>query len=290
MKIICYYHNDPDGITAAGIVKKYYNELNNGTKLLLSAIQYGYDYEYAIDKYSDCDRCIIVDFSFPKEIMNQLYEKYKGNNLIWIDHHQTAMEQNLDLWNDKGLAGKREIGKSGCLLTWEFFFPYRDEPDILLRVNDLDLWEFKYADTKQFIEGFCLNIKYPDDDQLQLMLNDDCHIYDYIVEQGDVLVTAQQKRVESKYKHGIDIIFEGHVTRLINSTTDQSQLGEYCYKDNLYPIAMIYSIKDDKVIFQLRSNTVDVGTIAKKYLGGGHMFASGFQKDISFLGELYAKD
>jgi hypothetical protein len=42
-----------------------------------------------------------------------------------------------------------DMEKSGCLLTWEWFFKNRQPPQALLAVNDRDLWKFELPWTRE---------------------------------------------------------------------------------------------------------------------------------------------
>ena len=63
----------------------------------------------------------VVDFCFERNDMQWLSDVGK---LIWIDHHKSAIEKLKGFY----ALGKREVGKAGCELTWEFFFPEEPMP------------------------------------------------------------------------------------------------------------------------------------------------------------------
>ena len=64
--------------------------------------------------------------------------------------------------------------------------------------------------------------------------------------------------------------------RLINTTSDASDIGEFVYQKPDYDIAVMWQMINDMVQVSLRSNTVDCAEIAQKYGGGGHRGAAGF--------------
>lgn len=271
MNIICYYHDDMDGITAAAIVKQQYE---NDT-VIMAKCQYGKDIDY-VERKDGIDQVILVDFSFDKEIMEFYYKEFK-DNFIWIDHHKTAIEKVSDELNSK-IKGVRDITKSGCLLTWEYFTVGKPIPMAVEYANDYDMWIFNWGvETKAFGEYFTAENIRPEDERWSALLDFYNNDYRKMLKMGMTLLKAKQTRVEKSFEDGINIKFEGHKTRAINTNHDCSNVGEYCYKDKEYPVALIWSFRGDKIIIGLRSNTVDVGEIAKKHGGGGHKFASGFE-------------
>lgn len=289
--ILIYYHNDQDGIVSAGIIKHFFKET---VDLEFVKCEYSIDIPLLFDR----DTCFIVDFSFSKETMQKFYDVY-GKNLVWIDHHKTAIEKIEEL-NDL-IVGVRDVSMSGSLLTWKFFYcdkeynydgidVTREVPKVVLYTNDYDLWKFEFKETKAFGEAFNTYIKFPEDIRIEFMLyNDDSHMTSLdLIQKGQILLDSKQTRIEKNFEEGIDGTFEGYKTRFINTNHDTSNTGEFCYKNKSYPIALVYSIRGDKVIVGLRSNTIDVGELAKKHGGGGHQFASGFTTSIKdFFDNIY---
>ncbi len=129
-----------------------------------------------------------------------------------------------------------------------------------------------------------MDFKYPNIGLLDL------ESINFFIDQGMVLLSKKREQVRKAFEQGTDTIFEGHKTRLINTNVNVSETGEYCYKDKGYPIALIWSVREGKVICSLRSNTIDVGDIAIGYGGGGHKFASGFELNFDFLEDLIPED
>jgi uncharacterized protein len=67
-----------------------------------------------------------------------------------LDHHITAAQELEGLLRNDGIVdGVFDMEKSGCLLTWEWFFKDRQPPQALLAVNDRDLWKFELPWTRE---------------------------------------------------------------------------------------------------------------------------------------------
>ncbi len=266
-KVICYFHNDADGVMSASIVKKVYPN----AKFIRVDYGHNWDVNDIIDSI-----CIIVDFSF--DDMDEL--KQYPDKLIWIDHHKTAMEKNQELWDSENIEGLRDLELSGCELTWTWFFPREVMPRVVELVGDRDMWKFKYGDkTRAFHEYVSIHFKEPSD----YLLAANSKMIEEWIEIGKPLFEKKQDQIKKSFDQGIDMILNDHKTRVINSNMNVSETGEYCYLDKKYPMALIWSVRGHKIVVSLRSNTIDVGEIAKKRGGGGHKFAAGFEADWDFL-------
>lgn len=95
----CIYHEaDLDGVMSAAIVKKYF-------KGDIDLLPYNYGKEIPdVNKY---DKVFVVDVSFGNRTRFLFDEwKEKGIDVIWIDHHKTA----IDDMRDYEVKGKRRIG------------------------------------------------------------------------------------------------------------------------------------------------------------------------------------
>jgi uncharacterized protein len=133
MKIVCIYHSiDLDGWMSAAIVKYWFETdkieiqpntfLHRTDKETLSFI--GHNYGQPIPDLSEYDKVIMCDISFPKNDMVNLQYKL-GNNFIWIDHHISAINDNL-ISLKEGIEvpifnGLRDTKFAACELTWQYF-------------------------------------------------------------------------------------------------------------------------------------------------------------------------
>ena len=123
MNPICFYHKaDLDGVCSAAIVKHFVPECE----------LYGIDYgdEFPWDKVDTtksegltaraAQRTVyMVDFSLPCKGMVYLAEV---SNLIWLDHHKTALEANAGL----RARGMRDTTRAACELAWVWMSLFPD--------------------------------------------------------------------------------------------------------------------------------------------------------------------
>ncbi len=277
--ILIYYHDDNDGCCAAAVAANYYDRNEYAIKFV--AVNYGKE-AWNEEDIKTAEKVWLVDFASDR--MDE-FLKTCGSKLIWIDHHKTAMEKFPDLWNSGNIPGIRSIEKAACVLTWEFthpesFFP----PAAVAYIGDKDMWKFEYAETKAFNAGFSLMVKTPDDTVWDLLLGSEYRdAVDKMISLGELLLEAQNHKIQKAFERGVDCIFHNLRARLVNTTGNISDLGEFIYKKPEYDIAIMWQAVEDMIIFSLRSDSgnsesPDCAEIAQQYGGGGHRNAAGFQK------------
>lgn len=144
MRRTIIYHEDLDGICAAAIALKHARA--HGVSCSFVPMDHGRPMEWmAFDENwfkHDRDECWLLDFSFEPLVMAKL-RSVVGNNLVWIDHHKTAIEAAGEFADLKGV---RDIADAACLLTWHFCFPNDPAPDAVRFIADRDTWTFARGD------------------------------------------------------------------------------------------------------------------------------------------------
>lgn len=267
LDVVCYYHNDMDGIASASIVKTIYPN----AKFIKC------DYGNVWKKEDIEDKvCIIVDFSFAN--MDEINKHCRL--LCWIDHHESAKERNKRLWESDNIDGFRDTNKAACELTWNWFYPYEEVPMAIKYIADRDLWKFEFGEkTKAFHEYASMHFKKPSELLVACRKTGQLLIHEGI-SHGNILLLKKKEQIRKSFEQGQDIMCFGVRTRIINTNVNVSDTGEYCYKDKNYPLALIWSVRNNIVVCSLRSNTIDVREIAESFDGGGHKFAAGFKLSL----------
>lgn len=113
----------------------------------------------------------IFDFSYARDVMLSIIEKAKQVSVV--DHHATAEETLKDL----PCFTLFDKNRSGAVLAYDFLMSvtYPDKkvyeiPQILLYIQDRDLWAWKLEFSKEISEYLRTTVKYEHDDLVSLNL------------------------------------------------------------------------------------------------------------------------
>jgi len=283
-KVLCYHHNDGDGRMAATVVASVYPEAE------FKEVNYGIP---ADPNDYKARKVIIVDFSFPKETMEDIKKESKW--LCWIDHHETAKKNMNELWESDEIDGLREIGKCGAILAWKWFRIHEDIPLSIELTNDYDLWLHKMKDTKYFAERVNLFEKPFNPNKWQGLLKGMTQDY---IDEGKLLYEAKLQRCNDAIERGREMPFtvkrtEGGPDSItnafyVNAYPIDFALTGTLINDKGHELAVVYCQKGDETLVGLRSMTLDVSKLAEGYGGGGHKHAAGFR--IKRIGEVKGGD
>ena len=97
----------------------------------------------------------MCDISFPKEEMSNIRGK-KGNNFIWIDHHISAINDAKEIFKEyyETFNGIRDTNFAACELTWKYFFPNVEMPEIIRLLGRYDCFGHKGTDEEAKVLEF----------------------------------------------------------------------------------------------------------------------------------------
>lgn len=286
----CFHHNDADGWFAAMWVFRLLKEVSENDKY----ISINYNDKFPLDSIEKNETVYIVDFSIPVEDMTELLKITK--NVVWIDHHKTAIEKYADFHED--IKGIRCDGISGCELTWLYLKVYtdggeaKDPCEVDFReslelcpmhtryIGDRDVWAYKFGeDTSYFHSGYQA-IEIHDVKSLSEEMIDADYKISRIIENGKVIESfkkQQRKHVVDNYAY--ETWFGGFKCLVCNGTDKTSELFGDRFND--YDICAVYNFDGSSYINSLYSKKVDVGLIAKGLGGGGHKGAAGFVTKVN---------
>jgi len=267
----CLYHaNCNDGAGSALAVWKKYGD--TGHEYI--PCQYGNPLPDGLEN-SDV---VMVDFSGKKEEIRKLAQI--ADSILIIDHHKTA-EKELDNVDD-GFGCRIEtifdMNKSGAMLTWEYFHPLDDAPNLLVHIQDRDLWKFVVPGSQEVHAALQLYPEWRD----WLELNED----DLILEGSAIKRYLNQQSANIVRTPPREFSMTGDIVPLYN-------LQGFMISDTLHmaldvypecPYAVAYFDLPGKRVYSLRSRSgsdVDVSVIAQERGGGGHKHASGFSAEQS---------
>ena len=228
----------------------------------------------------------ILDFSFKREAMQRLMSAAKS--VVWLDHHKTAFEEWLGEVPYNGKFEEKHPSstiildnhKSGAMLAWDYFFPDKlIPPRLFIHVQDRDLWQFQYPNTKPFMQHLAL---YPYEfDAWHKLANHNENQYLTFVSQGKLLVEQFEKQVTdilrgTKRSCVINKLFKGLAAN--TPPAFQSEAGNLLAIESGTFGLLWYQNSRGVINCSLRSQgDYDVSKIAKVFGGGGHRNAAGFQ-------------
>lgn len=279
-EIIILYHDDNDGIASMFAAWKRY-----GDKAKYIKVQYGEDFPIAIDSLNKNTIIYILDFSYDRVTMIEVYNRVKS--LVVLEHHKTVKDKLVGL----DFVQYNEF-MSGATMSWQYFHFNAPIPNVIKHIEDYDLYLFNLDKTREIDLAISTHIrKY--DPLFWIELCDDEFLYDKIFIRGSIL----QENIEINVKNFISnskkykvINFENCNAVIYNSTSpinERNMLAEVFVNELDFDIVISYFIlPTSQFVFSLRSykyGNIDVSEIAMKYnkKGGGHKSAAGFTLDFN---------
>ena len=265
------YHNPcSDGTGSGYIAWKYLKSKYPYREVIYKPMSIGSDPPNDIDGKN----VLICDYSFKKEKMNKLL--LRVNKLLIIDHHKSAEADLKDL-DDKYKIF--DMGHSGAMLTWFYFFPGIEPPLMIKYIEDRDIWAKKLPFTDEFTAWFyTLPLNFEEYDKY----NDDDLIKDMIKVKGSNFIELNNYYVLQALDHAsvkfTQIKDKFYIVAYVNSTVLKSDIGNKLLEKYPYiDFSAVYSISDTSTSFSLRSDDthIDVASLAFSLGGGGHRNASG---------------
>lgn len=262
MKVIIYHANCVDGFCAAYIARSHFlNQSVAESEMRFIPAKYG----DTVPVLAISDEVFILDFSYPRAVLEDLRGTVKS--LIVLDHHKTAEEalRGLDYCTF-------DMGKSGAMLAFEYFGMARVQYSFVRYVQDRDLWEWKLDSSREVSAAIAsYEMTFAVWDDLRKMDFYDC------IKQGQAILRYQNQLVERAVKSAGLAEIGGHVVPCVNATVLQSEIGEALSKGVPFAATWFEDAHGDR-IYSLRSSPdgIDVSEVAKKYGGGGHAHAAGF--------------
>ena len=269
-----YYHkNCSDGFGSAWAAHKYF-----GDRAKYIPISHHDDVVVEDNSIN-----YFLDIAPKKSLLKEL--EFYSKEIHIIDHHISC----YDYLKDKDYY-HFNINHSGCVLTWKYFFPYKEVPPILKYVEDRDLWKKEFEETDNiFLYLNTFEGGFDSWDKCNDLISKDLS---QCIEKGSVIYQYRDFVVNKvkKNKHILNI--SGHNVWCINSPFFQSYMLSTIYQKENFMGCYYYD--GERYIFSLRSSKnskIDLSEIAKVYGGGGHKNAAGFSvKRLWYLKPIYLKN
>lgn len=147
--LIIYHRVDYDGVFSLMVAKYALSHIDD----IESVDALGYNYGENIPEIPlDYDQVIMVDISFPPEVMMELKKRNDENlqQIIWIDHHITAIDDSSKYGYDT-LPGLRYNGQAAVENTWDYFYEGEEAPMIIQLLGTYDVWNKSRYDWENLV-------------------------------------------------------------------------------------------------------------------------------------------
>jgi uncharacterized protein len=276
MRYVLFHSNCYDGHGAAFAAWKFWGDTNTSYR----SVSYG----YPVPDMPDATEVFILDFCYPKAVIDELSKRVQ---VTILDHHKTAQEDLKEL-DYEDLTGKTvsfhkdhsnppfkprvlfDMTRSGAKITWEYL--HGTPPPLLIEhISDRDLWNYKLPGTSEFHKAL---VSYPMDFKVWDTLN---------IEQMKIEGVTCDRLYASIVRNICDSSwlgeFDGHKVAIVNTSMAWSEVGQLLLEK--YPecqMVLSFTVFQDQTMYSIRSRTgFDCSVIAKKFGGGGHVGASGFK-------------
>ena len=284
MNIYVLYHgNCPDGFGSAWSAHTFL-----GDKPGIEYIPITYGSELPEIKNGSC--IYMLDFSADAETIRKLGEK---NRVVILDHHKTAkaslaefsiLPEEYTVQDEKyedltlGVFVRFNMKKSGAMLSWEFFNPTLQVPNLIKYVQDRDLWTRKLKGSREFSSYLrCFDFEFVSWDAINEETKEGV---DYFITVGKILLTQDQKNIDMICRQAKLIDYNGHKVVVVDATSHWSDVGNdlvEAYPEADYVMSFYYSPKNNILKMSLRcKEEFDVSNVATVFGGGGHPKASGY--------------
>lgn len=290
----CFYHgSDLDGECSAAIVKYKFPECE------LYPINYSDVFPWEIIKDPQ-ELIFMVDFSL--QPFDQMVKLHNSCDLIWIDHHKTAIEAEVTSEHginrsDWRIDGIRLNGKAGCELTWEFIYgpdrpvwvgevEERKMPKVVYFLGRYDVWDHSDPDVLPFQYGMRLEDSDPNNQEFWKDLFE--HDFDTkrIRQRGEtILEYEEQTNIKLCKAYAFETILYVFGTPYkaicVNKGLGNSKVFDSVWDKNKYDLMIVFCrLPLPKCQWTVSLYTdkpeIDCGKIATVFGGGGHKNAAGF--------------
>ncbi len=296
-KVLIGYHADCiDGFTSVWVARRAMLERGNEVETI--EMEYNQDSILRLEAAIECilpDTCYLVDYSVSKNEYIALINAYPRVGFITLDHHKTAFERYGD--SDREITTTSTLhwvgpnnsqvildnDRSGAGLCWSLFYPTKDAPMLVKYVQDYDLWRFKLGDNTKYMHQFLGALDYSFESWGEIYTQ---------LEKGDLSSVRKGKELQDCHDgdvvqvaaKAVPIILAGYTglvvqcDRVLASDVGHA-LSEKC---GTFGACIRLNLEAGKIEWSLRgTKDFDVSAIAKRFGGGGHAGAAGFESSLT---------
>lgn len=313
-KIICFHHNDRDGLVSAAIVKHWFiSEYDTeGYTFIPIGVNYTYPLEDYLKPYNpeEIETIYIVDYSLSTVADIAFADKYK-DKVVWIDHHLSSIQNQNTYEGLKEIRGWRVNGMSAALLCdiyfWAIVFGEGGGPNTVKLIKwaksstetpiDKDLikkcvdengisrfvyYTHRYDtwDIDDNVTYFSIGEREKDIDKLMDKIYDDDEV-DKAIEEGKIiykyLIDSYETHINEYGVHfDINVSGKTYSALLVNMIQPNSLKFGIFYDIVDILVPFFYTGKGYRYSMYAKREDIDCAEICKCFGGGGHKQAAGF--------------
>ena len=286
-------HNDLDGYGSAYIVKRRLECLEVPSENI-TVINTDYSKELDLEKVMPNDIVFITDFSLKPDDMNKL--TCRGvKDIIWIDHHKSALYYKQDYLYLENISGIQEVGMSATALAWIWFYAPDEikKADIKTQegwlmqdapkwVNLVDAWDVWKLDSSFREEAEQLNTAVANILSYEIIedLYDTMLLQNYLTK-GKLYMTCMKEYSESYLKnYGFEITINVNYNKYKAIALNRGACGSKAFNEliDIYDVCIPFATDGEKVKVSMYSNKgyFDCSKVCRSLDGGGHQRSSRF--------------
>lgn len=222
-------------------------------------------------------RVYTLDFSYPFDITKKLLKIAKS--LVVIDHHISSKKA-IQLVPEH--VFNNDFTHSGAALSWKYFHPEKKVPELLKRIEEVDIWKWNLPNTRELFASletydtnFILWNKIANDWE-------SAHKRQKYLKEGEAILKYQDYLIKKAIENSEEVRFLGQRALAANFALSlNSEIGDAMRKKG-YSLGIIWQKKGNEIVVSLRStNKVDSSKIAARFGGGGHKKAAAFRLPIN---------
>lgn len=306
---VVYHRSDFDGLFCREIARKFLLHDENcdcldrgpdAIKKPCNCVKYiGWDFgDPTIDLRDLGEKVYVMDLPLDKPFVVFSGPEWADNDVVWIDHHKTAIET-----HPTTIPGYRIDGVAACRLAWQWFATeFRNTPDsvptlpskqafldravsepLAVRLaGEYDIWDHRGDGDLEFQFGLRSIELTPTIWSHLLSLYDDTFQVEKLIEQGRAVQYYQNKMDARMMSNSFLIPWHGLNFLAINSggrnsnafaakdvpETNHDALLAFYWNGKGFWVVSLYHAK--------HRTDLDLSIIAKSMGGGGHRGACGF--------------
>jgi oligoribonuclease NrnB/cAMP/cGMP phosphodiesterase (DHH superfamily) len=227
---------------------------------------------------------LLVDFSYKLPVLEQILAQAKSVTIL--DHHKTAEADIQPLLDARRVNGEFDMDRSGAAMAWDWCFPDEDRPRLIEYIQDRDLWQFNLEGTREISAAL---FSYDQDFEVWkniLTALEDDEGQEFILSMGQTLRRKHNKDLNDLLKATKRrMLICGYSVPVANVPyIFASDAGNIMAEGELFSASYFDTPEGRKFSLRSKEGGMDVSEIAKRFGGGGHARAAGFQVPIGWEG------